>query len=130
MNEVKTKSLMPAWLPAFNKRVTNRIQGLWAPYLPPWVVILHVGRVSGKHWRTPVVGFKRDSKLYVNLIYGSDSQWVQNLLAAGEGDVLRRGKKLHMTDIKVARRGDFDGKLPLGARVLSRSTGLLVGTIS
>ena len=32
----------------FNKRINNRIQGIYAWLLPPWAVILHEGRRSGR----------------------------------------------------------------------------------
>jgi hypothetical protein len=44
----------------FNKRATNRIQGLYAWLLPPWAVILHRGRRSGREYRTPLFAFRRD----------------------------------------------------------------------
>ena len=42
----------------FNKRVTNRVQGLYAWLVPPWAVILHRGRRSGRPYRTPLVAFR------------------------------------------------------------------------
>lgn len=39
------------WLAHFNRLVGNKVQGLWAPYLPPWAVIVHVGRVSKRQYR-------------------------------------------------------------------------------
>src|SRR5215467_12387126 len=36
----------------FNKRVTKRIQGLYAWLVPPWAVILHRGRRSARSART------------------------------------------------------------------------------
>ena len=47
----------------FNKRVTNRIQGLYAWLVPPWAVILHRGRRSGRQYRTPLFAFRRGRTL-------------------------------------------------------------------
>lgn len=44
----------------FNKTVNNRVQGLYAWLLPPWAVILHRGRRSGRSYRTPLLAFRRD----------------------------------------------------------------------
>ena len=41
----------------FNKVVNNRIQSVYAWLVPPWAVILHRGRRSGRSYRTPVLAF-------------------------------------------------------------------------
>jgi len=87
-----SRSLMPAWMPRFNKSVTNRVQGLWAPYLPPYAVIVHRGRRSGREYRTPVTALKRGRTLIVPLPYSAQAQWVRNVLTAGEATVVRGGR--------------------------------------
>ena len=72
----------------FNKLVNNRIQGLYAWLLPPWAVILHRGRRSGRQYRTPVLAFKRDRLLVIALLYGEKSDWLRNVHADG-GYVIR-----------------------------------------
>ena len=67
----------------FNRRVTNRIQGLYAWLLPPWAVILHRGRRSGRLYRTPLFAFRRDGTLVIALLYGEESDWLGNLRAGG-----------------------------------------------
>jgi hypothetical protein len=57
----------------FNRLVTNRIQGLYAWFLPPWAVILHRGRRSGRQYRTPMLAFRRDQTLVIALVYGQES---------------------------------------------------------
>ena len=69
----------------FNKRVTNRIQGLYAWLVPPWAVILHRGRRSGRQYRTPLFAFRRGQILVIALLYGEDSEWLLNLRAGGGG---------------------------------------------
>ena len=75
----------------FNKRVTNRIQGVYAWLLPPWAVILHRGRRSGRPYRTPLFAFRRDRALVIALLYGEESDWLRNLRAGG-GHVIRAGR--------------------------------------
>jgi deazaflavin-dependent oxidoreductase (nitroreductase family) len=75
----------------FNRRVTNRIQGLYAWLLPPWAVILHRGRRSGRHYRTPLFAFRRDRTLVIALLYGQESDWFRNLRDGG-GQVIRAGR--------------------------------------
>jgi deazaflavin-dependent oxidoreductase (nitroreductase family) len=75
----------------FNKLVNNPIQGVYAWILPPWAVILHRGRRSGRQYRTPVLAFRRGRTLVVALLYGDESDWLRNL-RAGEGQVVRAGR--------------------------------------
>jgi deazaflavin-dependent oxidoreductase (nitroreductase family) len=75
----------------FNKRVTNRIQGLYAWLIPPWAVILHSGRHSGRQYRTPLFAFRRGRTLVIALLYGEESDWLRNLRAGG-GYVIRAGR--------------------------------------
>ncbi len=75
----------------FNKLVNNRIQGLYAWLLPPWAVILHRGRRSGRQYRTPVLAFRRDRILVIALLYGEESDWLRNLRSGG-GHLIRLGR--------------------------------------
>jgi deazaflavin-dependent oxidoreductase (nitroreductase family) len=122
-----TPVIAPAWLPAFNKRVTNRIQGVWAPYLPPYAMVEHVGRRSGRAYRTPVTGVRKAGRLYVPLPYGSRAQWVRNLLAAGEGSVRRAGRRHRWSDLQV--HGVRDPAVPPSLRAANRRVGVLSGRL-
>jgi deazaflavin-dependent oxidoreductase (nitroreductase family) len=82
---------LPRRLARFNKVVTNRIQGLYAWVLPPWAVILHRGRRSGREYRTPLLAFRHHQTLVIALVYGSESDWLRNLQAGG-GQVVRAGR--------------------------------------
>ena len=66
-----------------NRVFTNPIQRLWAPYLPPFALLVHRGRRTGKTYRTPVTAFVSGELLAVALPYGADTDWVRNLLAGG-----------------------------------------------
>ena len=84
----------------FNKRVTNRIQGLYAWLVPPWAVILHRGRRSGRRYRTPLFAFRRGRTLVIALLYGQESDWLRNLRAGG-GHVVRAGRTFTVRAPKV-----------------------------
>ena len=87
---------MPQGLARFNRHVTNPIQRLWAGWLPPFGIVEHVGRRSGKPYRTPVNVFSTnvDGKpgVAILLTYGPDRDWLKNLTAAGGGRMRRNGK--------------------------------------
>lgn len=75
----------------FNTLINNRIQRVYAWLVPPWAVILHRGRRSGRQYRTPVLAFKHGGTLVIALLYGEESEWLRNL-RAGRGHVVRRGR--------------------------------------
>lgn len=75
----------------FNTLINNRVQGLYAWLLPPWGVIVHRGRRTGRLYRTPVLAFRRDRTLVIALLYGEESEWVRNLRAGG-GLIVRVGR--------------------------------------
>ena len=87
---------LPRGLARFNLKVTNRVLGPLAERLPGFGIVIHVGRRSGTERRTPVNVFHRGDRYVIALTYGADSQWVRNVLAAGELDVEIRGRRVHL----------------------------------
>ena len=85
----------------FNKRVVNPIQRRWADRLPPWAVVVHRGRTSGRRYETPVLAHLHDGEVVIALFYGADSDWVRNVVAAGGGELIRRRRTLTMTDPRI-----------------------------
>ena len=79
-----------AW---FNSRVTNRITRPLARWLPGFGVVEHSGRRSGRPYRTPVNVFRCGASYVIALTYGVESDWVQNVLAAGGCDLVTRGHR-------------------------------------
>src|SRR6516162_2751973 len=98
----------PERVARFNRHVTNPIQRMWAGWLPPFAIIEHVGRRSGKAYRTPVNVFSTsvDGKpgVAVLLTYGPDRDWVKNLKAAGSGKMRRNGKTIGIADPQVVSK--------------------------
>jgi deazaflavin-dependent oxidoreductase (nitroreductase family) len=92
---------LPKRLARFNLVVTNPVLGPFARRLPGFAVVLHVGRRSGRAYRTPVNLFRDDDGYVISLTYGADSQWVRNVLAAGAVDVETRGRRLHLVQPRL-----------------------------
>lgn len=105
---------LPRSLATFNRLVTNRVMGLWAPYLPPWAVVLHRGRRSGRAYRTVVWAFVSGDTVVVALTYGR-TDWLRNVLAAGGGELVRFGRTRTMCSPRVIAAADR-ATLPRGAR--------------
>jgi deazaflavin-dependent oxidoreductase (nitroreductase family) len=91
------------WLAKINIAVTNRITGLFAGWLPGFGILTHVGRKSGKVYRTPINVFRASNGFIVALTYSSQSEWVKNVLAACGCELKTRGKKYQLSAPKVVR---------------------------
>jgi deazaflavin-dependent oxidoreductase (nitroreductase family) len=89
------------WLAKINIAVTNRITSLFAGWLPGFGILTHVGRKSGKVYRTPVNVFRAPNGFIIALTYSSQSEWVKNVLAAGACELKTRGKKYQLSAPKV-----------------------------
>ena len=74
---------LPRTLARFNRVVTNRVFSPLAGRVPPFALVEHIGRRSGRRYRTVLWAFPRDAGLVIILTYGPSSDWVQNVLAAG-----------------------------------------------
>lgn len=89
---------LPQWLARFNRHVTNPIQRLWAGWAPTMGTLEHVGRKSGKRYRTPLTVFSTDEGVAVLLTYGPNRDWLKNVTAAGSGRMTRYGKTFEVRD--------------------------------
>jgi len=92
---------LPKSLARFNRVVTNPVLGPVARRLPGFAVVSHVGRRSGRVYRTPVNLFHDQDRYVIALTYGSDSQWVRNVLAAGTVDVETGGQRVHLVEPEI-----------------------------
>jgi hypothetical protein len=54
-------------------------------------VVHHVGRTTGRHYRTPVVAESTDDGFVIALPYGTTSNWVTNVLASGSATIVNEG---------------------------------------
>lgn len=82
---------LPQRLARFNRHVTNPVQRLWAGWAPGMGTLEHVGRRSGRVFRTPLMVFSTDDGVAIMLTYGPDRDWVKNLVAADGGRLHRHG---------------------------------------
>jgi deazaflavin-dependent oxidoreductase (nitroreductase family) len=115
---------IPRRVARFNRLVTNPIQRQWAWLTPPWAVICHRGRRSGRRYRTPVIAFRRGSTLAVAVLYGEDSDWVRNVLAGG-GQVVRGGRTFELVQPRVVSVDEADA-VSAAARAVGRVSGKLL----
>jgi deazaflavin-dependent oxidoreductase (nitroreductase family) len=89
------------WLARFNRRVTNRVARPFVGHLPGYGVIVHVGRRTGRVYRTPINLFRRPGGFVVALTYGERTEWARNVVAAGGCVVETRGRTHRLTDPRI-----------------------------
>lgn len=83
---------LPHWLARVNVRFSNRFMRVIAARLPWFVVLEHVGRKSGTVRRTAIMAFhRRPDRWILALTYGTEVQWLRNVMAAGECRIQSRG---------------------------------------
>jgi deazaflavin-dependent oxidoreductase (nitroreductase family) len=93
---------LPKRLARFNRVVTNPILRRVAGRLPGFAIVEHVGRRSGRTYRTPVNLFAASDGGYViALTYGRDSEWVRNVLAARGCGAQTRGRQIRLSDPQI-----------------------------
>ena len=94
---------LPKRLARFNRVATNRVARLVAGRLPGFAIVRHVGRRSGRLYRTPVNFYRRGDRYVIALTYGAEAQWVRNVLAAGGCEVETRGGRLRLVGPEIVR---------------------------
>ncbi|MBU3752223.1 MAG: nitroreductase [Mycobacterium sp.] len=57
-------------------------------------ILKHTGRRSGKVYSTPVVADLVGSDIIIPLPYGTQADWVRNVVTAGSATVVRKGQTL------------------------------------
>ena len=109
---------MPHWWAQINKRLFNPR----ALENGKWDVITHVGRVSGETHRTPLAATEVDGAFLFIVVYGSKSDWVQNILASGSATLETGDEMVELVSPRVIRgrsaRAKLEGVVTLPPRFL------------
>ena len=95
-------------------RVTNRLTRPFAARLPGFGVVAHVGRTSGRQYRTPVNVFETREGYAIALTYGREAEWVRNVLAAGGCELIVRGRRRRVHAPEIVRD---DSRQPVPAPI-------------
>ena len=64
-------------------------------------IVHHVGRRSGTPYATPVIAHQSHQNVIIPLPYGTDVDWLHNLLAAGKAVVDLEGRSLQVDEPEV-----------------------------
>jgi len=92
---------IPRAVARINRDVTNHVSRPLARHLPGFAVVTHVGRRSGRTYRTPVNMFRDGERYVFALTYGADSQWVKNVMAAGSCEVRTQGSTVRLCEPRI-----------------------------
>lgn len=94
---------IPKVVARFNRVGLNRVVLLIAPWLPGFGVIVHVGRRSGRTYRTPVNVFRHGQRYVVALTYGPDVDWLKNAQHAGGCELETQRRRIRLGTPRVYR---------------------------
>lgn len=103
---------MPLWWGRVNKRVFNPR----AVRSGKWQVIRHVGRSSGRPYRTPLEAVPIEGGFIFTLVYGSRSDWVQNVLTAGTATLEIDADTVDLVGPELITSDEAFERLPAGVK--------------
>jgi deazaflavin-dependent oxidoreductase (nitroreductase family) len=118
--------------PAFERlqiKYMNPLVKRISRFMPGVATIQHRGRKSGKPYETVVSPFRKGNVFAVVLGHGK-TDWVKNVLAADEADVLFGKRTVHIVNPRIVPAGGDAAGLPFAARMQSRKMGVLVADIA
>ena len=109
----------PPWFENFQIKYINPVAVPIARFTPGITVITHRGRKSGRRLETAVSAYRKGHTVAIMLGHGK-TNWVKNILAAGEADIRLRGRDVHLINPRIVEAGSDNPSLPLMARIAAR----------
>jgi deazaflavin-dependent oxidoreductase (nitroreductase family) len=99
---------VPRAVARFNRRVTNPLAVRFGGWAPLNGTLEHVGRKSGKTYRTPLNIFETSDGFVIPIGYGLESHWVQNALAGGPLAIHKAGRSVPVADARIVSKADAE----------------------
>lgn len=109
----------PVWFENFQITYINPVAVSIARFSPGITVIKHRGRKSGRHLSTAVSAYRKGHTVAIMLGHGK-TNWVKNILAAGEADIRLGRRDVHLVNPRIVAAGTDDPSLPLLTRLAAR----------
>jgi deazaflavin-dependent oxidoreductase (nitroreductase family) len=100
-----------------------------ARFLPGMATIKHRGRKSGKPYETIVTAYRKGNVVAIALGHGK-TDWVKNVLAAGEADLHFIRRDVHLTNPRIVPAGSGAEDLPRMAQLQANRVGIFVADIA
>jgi deazaflavin-dependent oxidoreductase (nitroreductase family) len=122
--QTKRSAPFPRAFARFNRKVANPVMRPAAGWLPPFAVVMHRGRVTGRGYATPVLAFRTGNLLVVGVLYGTSSDWVRNLLTTSRTQIKRFGRVSQYEQPRLIGTDEGMRLLPPAARGAFRVLGV------
>ena len=106
----------PRFIRSVNRVFTNPVVGTIAWIVPPLAVVHHLGRKSGKPYRSPVIAIASQRGFVIPMTYGRDVDWARNLVHARGGELERMGRRVKVRNPKIVGLDEARPHLPAPAR--------------
>ena len=103
----------------FTNHLVNPLTRRVAGWLPGFAILHNVGRRSGRAYETPINVFKRGDRYLFALTYGTEVQWLRNILAAGRCTMEHRSRRIELIDPEVVHDPSLH-LMPPPVRLLGR----------
>jgi deazaflavin-dependent oxidoreductase (nitroreductase family) len=87
-------------------------------------VVRHTGRTSGRTYETPVGAEPTDDGFVIALVYGRESDWLKNVLAAESATIVHEGREFEVECPVVVPIGTAIGDFPADSRGSLRLVGV------
>jgi deazaflavin-dependent oxidoreductase (nitroreductase family) len=121
--------IFPVWFERFQIKYLNRLIKPFSRRMPGLGVIHHRGRTSGQPYETIITPYRKGSVVAIGLAHGK-TNWVKNILAAGEADLQIGRDTLHLVRPRVLPAGTVDPSLPRMAQAVARRSGVFVADVA
>jgi deazaflavin-dependent oxidoreductase (nitroreductase family) len=86
-------------------------------------VVQHIGRRTGRSYQTPVFAEQTSDGFIVGLIYGAETDWCRNVLAARGAVLVYHGHELRLVNPSVIDPAAARAVLPFGIWLIHRALG-------
>jgi deazaflavin-dependent oxidoreductase (nitroreductase family) len=112
---------VPRFMRQVNRVLTNPLLGTFAWLVPPLAVVHHVGRRTGRAYRTPVVAFRSDAGIVIPMTYGRDVDWARNIIGAKGCELERSGRRVTLRNPRIVGFDRARRRLPAALRPFFRA---------
>jgi deazaflavin-dependent oxidoreductase (nitroreductase family) len=121
--------IFPPLLDRLQVKYFNPMVKPFARFLPGMSTIKHRGRKSGKPYETIVTAYRKGQVVAIALGHGK-TDWVKNVLAAGEADLHFIRRDVHLVNPRIEPAGGSAEGLPFMARLQAGRMAIFVADIA
>ena len=113
---------LPRFLRRVNRVFTNPLLGTVAWLVPPLAVVHHVGRKTGRQYRSPVVAIRSGDGYVIPMTYGRDVDWARNIVRARGCELEQLGRRHRLRKPRIVGLSAAEPYLPAALRPFFRAT--------